>query len=77
HRSGRLSEVISRMSVEVEGLRGATAPCCVSWLSAPVSTTANKTRQRSGNRCQHGPNQLTIARSTCYSTTGVWKVLRR
>lgn len=65
-RSGGLSEVISRVSVEVEGLRGATAPCCVSWLSAPVLTTANKTRQRSGNLCQHGLNQLTVARSTCY-----------
>lgn len=66
HRSGGLSEVISCVSVEVEGLRGATAPCCVSWLSAPVLTTANKTRQRSGNLCQHGPNQLTVARSACY-----------
>lgn len=65
-RSGGLSEVISRVSVEVEGLRGATAPCCVSWLSASVLTTANKTRQRSGNLCQHGLNQLTVARSTCY-----------
>lgn len=65
-RSRGLSEVISCMSVEVEGLRGATAPCCVSWLSAPVLTTSNKTRQRSGNLCQHGPNQLTVARSTRY-----------
>lgn len=64
--SGGLSEVISCVSVEVEGLRGATAPCCVSWLSAPVLTTANKTRQRTGNLCQQGPNQLTMARSTCY-----------
>lgn len=64
--SAGLSEVISRLSVEVERLQGTTAPCCVSWLSAPVLTMANKTRQCSGNLCQHGSNQLTVARSTCY-----------
>lgn len=64
--SGGLSEVISRLSVEVERLQGTTAPCCVSWLSAPVLTMANKTRQCSENLCQHGSNQLTVARSTCY-----------
>lgn len=65
-RSVGLSEIISHMSVEVEGLRGAAAPCCVSWLSASVLTTTNKSRQHSGNLCQHGLNQLTMARSTRY-----------